>query len=509
MQVVLFVRVHQCRSQKQFPSAEWYTYLVGVADSPSSRSVIVEVGRSSEIMDDPPEFDLDSYAARYHGRGKIMRLKFIADKSMPLRKDALKLAIIEAKIGKDTALYKDVITQANAQDAHGTDEYEQQEGEPVQLDSLWIREIDRAAAQHGDTLKQELEKSKHENNKEVIRRCHDDLGDFYHKCGKLQLARGEYVKTRDYCALAKYKLQMCMKVITVSVEDADFAHVENHYIMAENTPEADRNSPALSKMRACAGLALLVRGSYAQSAARFLDTCKEKSEDRIATLAKEFGDVMSLEDVATYGSLCALATLDRAALTRMVINRQEFRNLLELVPDVREMVYDFYNTRYTRCLQTMEKIKPDLLYDIHLGRDDHVSILYRLIRRRAIVQYVSPFVSADLVRMSKVFNTTSGELMNELLVLIETDAISARIDTQGQALHAKRRNPRLEAITTALAKGQDSFDDAEALLLRMTLLQNNLQISSSSSSAGGPSLGSRAGSLSSVVDNVFERGFRH
>jgi hypothetical protein len=58
---------------------------------------------------------------------------------------------------------------------------------------------------------------------------------------------------------------------------------------------------------------------------------------------------------------------------------------------VREIVHDFYNSRYASCLKTLERLKPDLLLDLHLH--DHVATLYTDIRSKALVQYFSPFVA--------------------------------------------------------------------------------------------------------------------
>lgn len=442
-------------------------------------------------------FDLDVYAARYHGRGKIQRLRFIADRSPELAVDTLRLAIVEAKKGRDSALYKEILEQAD-----------QPLGDDYQLDQPWIRSVDLWARSKLEKLRHELEDNKQQENKEVIRTGHNDLGDFFHKRGGLQQARGEYIKTRDYCMHALHNLQMCLKVITVSVEAGDYAHVESHYLMAENIPDVDKKSPEMAKMRACAGLALLERGNYASAASRFLATNMEAQEEKIATLQSEFGDVMSLEDVATYGGLCALATMDRTSLTKNVIERREFRNLLELVPEIREIIDDFHHTRYTRCLATMQKIRPDLMLDMHLGREHHVDTLFRKIRRKAIMQYVSPFVTADLNRMQVVFNTTAVELERELLSMIESGDIHARIDTQRHALHAKLVNVRNTALRTSVQKGQEAFDDVEAMLLRMTLIKNGLEINANGFSRPSSTLGPRGHSMNSVADTMLEGQFR-
>lgn len=444
----------------------------------------------------PASFDLDVYASRYEGRTKIQRLQFIASRSAALRPDALRMAVQEAKIGCDTALYKEILHHAEGLTAP----------EFVQ-DQAWIIERDQSASRELTKLRCDLEENKQHPNKEVIRTGHNDLGDFFHKRGKLQQARGDYAKTRDYCINAAQHAQMCLKVITVSVQGDEFGHVENHCMMAEDILEVDKTSLEMVKMRACAGLSLLVRGSYSAATGRFLEVNNESSEEKVGILQKEFGDILALEDVATYGALCALATLDRAMLTKQVMEREEFRVLLELVPDVREVVYDFYHSRYTRCLETLARIRGELMLDMYLGREGHVENLYRLIRRKAIMQYVSPFVSADLGRMARVFGTSLPELEEELLVLIENGSIAARIDTQNGSLHAKQTNARLKAIGGAVEKGVEAFEEAEAMLLRMTLMKNNVGVTSPNlMRPGGTDMGGRGRSISSIADNVFDRG---
>eukprot|EP00177_Eucheuma_denticulatum_P005719 GFKZ01010422.1.p1 GENE.GFKZ01010422.1~~GFKZ01010422.1.p1 ORF type:complete len:453 (+),score=72.98 GFKZ01010422.1:174-1532(+) len=447
-------------------------------------------------MEPPPaSFDLDVYASRYEGRTKIQRLQFIASRSAVLRPDALRMAVHEAKKGCDTALYKEILHQADGLTAP--------EFVP---DQNWIVQMDQAASRELTKLRGVLEEKKQRTNKEVIRTGHTDLGDFFHQRGKLQQARGDYTKTRDYCINAAQHAEMCLKVITVSVQGDEFSHVENHCMLAEDIPEVDKTSLEMVKMRACAGLSLLVRGSYGTATSRFLEVNTESSEEKVGALQKEFGDIVALEDVATYGALCALATLDRAMLTKQVMEREEFRALLELVPDVREVVNDFYHSRYTRCLETLARIRGELMLDMYLGREDHVENLYRLIRRKAIMQYVSPFLSADLHRMARVFGTTVLELEEELLVLIENGSIAARIDTQNGSLHAKQTNVRLKAIGGAVEKGVEAFEEAEAMLLRMTLMKNKVGITAPNLlRPGGTDLGVRGRSVSSIADNVFDR----
>lgn len=67
---------------------------------------------------------------------------------------------------------------------------------------------------------------------------------------------------------------------------------------------------------------------------------------------------------------------------------------------VREAATDFFHSRYGSCLSQLEKLKPDLMLDLHLH--DHVATLYADIRSKALVQYFSAFVTVDMARMAEV-----------------------------------------------------------------------------------------------------------
>ena len=42
-------------------------------------------------------------------------------------------------------------------------------------------------------------------------------------------------------------------------------------------------------------------------------------------------------------------------LTLQVIDNIGFRNYLELLPELRELIYDFYASRYSTCLAALER----------------------------------------------------------------------------------------------------------------------------------------------------------
>jgi len=97
------------------------------------------------------------------------------------------------------------------------------------------------------------------------------------------------------------------------------------------------------KVDACTRLAQALtrlRGTTWQRAGHmFCTSCSSPERDQHAAqasaeLGSQWSDVIAQQDVATYGGLCALATLSRTELRSRVIDNIQFREFLEVVPEV-------------------------------------------------------------------------------------------------------------------------------------------------------------------------------
>ena len=86
-----------------------------------------------------------------------------------------------------------------------------------------------------------------------------------------------------------------------------------------------------------------------------------------------------------YGGLCALATFDRSQLHKEVLTSNTFRLFLELEPLLRDVIINFYESKYGKCLKQLEEIKDNMMLDIYLA--SHVNKLFSKIRSRSLVQY--------------------------------------------------------------------------------------------------------------------------
>lgn len=69
-----------------------------------------------------------------------------------------------------------------------------------------------------------------------------------------------------------------------------------------------------------------MRSFASQAARKFVEVAPE--------LGSSFDRVVSPEDIAVYGGLCALATFSREEMKRKVLDNTSFKHFLDLVPQV-------------------------------------------------------------------------------------------------------------------------------------------------------------------------------
>jgi len=119
-------------------------------------------------------------------------------------------------------------------------------------------------------------------------------------------------------------------------------------------------------------------------------------------------------------------------------------------------------------------MKDNLLLDMYLA--PHINTLFSMIRNRGLVQYFSPYSSADLVKMAQSFNTTLPDLENELMKLILDGSIQARIDSHNKVLLAQDVDQRSQIFNKAVEMCEMYQRRAKMLLLRSAILKANISV---------------------------------
>lgn len=429
--------------------------------------------------------DLEAYASSYTGLARLYRLVYVAEHCPSLRIEALKMALAYVTGTYNVGLYQQLhqrLAEALGSGATALPDVAQQSTSQdiPALDPLWIETRSKKSAQKLEKLDNDLKTYKTNSIKESIRRGHDDLGDHYLDCGDLSNALKCYSRARDYCTSGKHVVNMCLNVIKVSVYLQNWSHVLSYVSKAEATPDfnetqgKDANQVILTKLKCAAGLAELATKKYKSAAKHFLQANLDHCD---------FPEMLSCSNVAMYGGLCALATFDRHELQKNVIFSSSFKLFLELEPQLRDIIFKFYESKYASCLKLLDEIKDNLLLDMYIA--PHVNALYTQIRNRALIQYFSPYLSADMRKMATAFNRSVPALEDELMQLILDGQIQARIDSHNKILYARDVDQRSTTFEKSLQMGKDYQRRTRMLILRAAVLKNQIHVKVSSETSNG------------------------
>lgn len=415
-------------------------------------------GASMEL-DKPPEgFELEPYAAKYSGNGKLLRLKFIAQHAAAPLGTAARVAAIDAckADGWNTRLYKELIETAPAgtlDDAHV-------------LDTAWVAMTEKKSDQKHGALEQSLSTYLSNMLKENVRIGYNDLAQFYEQRGELAQAAKCYGRTRDYCHDKRHTMSMCINAVRVGILMGSYPTLHPFLSKAEANPDMSDDVIG-SKVRVCAGMLALHAGDFRHAARNFFEV-------NIA-LGTSFTEIVHPDDIAVYGGLCALASYTRSALRAAVFDSPNFKAFMELAPRMRDLLQDFVSSQYARCLEVLDELKPELKLDMFLR--DHVDTLYARIRSAAIVQYFTPYSTVSLVTMADSFHTTVDDLERELAALIMADRLAARIDSHKKVLHTRHANERISTYEGALEAGKGMLSHMKAMVLRSNLNKHQFSVS--------------------------------
>jgi COP9 signalosome complex subunit 1 len=251
----------------------------------------------------------------------------------------------------------------------------------------------------------------------------EDLGNHYQEIGDLDKSYDAFNRMRQDVLIQKHIVDVSRHLMSVCIEQGKWVTVQSNVqkIMAVAQPVEDERA-LQPYLKISLGLANLAEGKFHDTAISFLGVD--------SGMGSTYNDTASPNDVAVYGGLCALASMDRDELQRRVLENSNFRTYLELEPHIRRAVTFFVNGRYSACLSTLENYRNDYLLDIYLQR--HITEIYHQIRSKSIIQYFVPFSCVTLDSMEAAFGSPGMSVEKELVDMIQRGTLVARIDKQNR-----------------------------------------------------------------------------
>ena len=257
---------------------------------------------------------------------------------------------------------------------------------------------------------------------------HEDLGKHYESTGEVEAAMDAFWKMRPDVSSQEQLVDIGKLLVRVSIERRDWKSVGNHLSKhASAANDSDPKAKALKTYSKIAnGIAALGQERYKEAAVNFVEASSDVPPD-------VYDHIASPNDVAIYGGLLALATMDRTELQTHLLDNDSFREFLQREPHIRRAITQFVNGRYAACIEILESYRADYLLDIYLQK--HVPKLYADIRTKSIVQYLKPFSCVRLDTMQKAFSGPGPSIEDELFTMIKDGKLDARIDAINKVSH--------------------------------------------------------------------------
>lgn len=305
----------------------------------------------------------------------------------------------------------------------------------------------------------------------------DDLGQHYHQIGDLTNSSKAYLRERDVCTTTTHVVLMFLRLVQVCIDQENWLDVQSHVqkVQAQKDKYADFHK-LNAKLPAAMGIAFLCSGNYRSAALKFLEVDPRMISAKLDDPEDEeaYNEILTPNDVAVYGGLCALASMDRNDLQKRVLENSSFRNYLELEPHIRRAISFFVSSKYSSCLSILDAYRSDYLLDIHLQK--HFEDIYSQIRSKAIQQYFIPFSCVTISAVATAFDTNEEKIEHELKTLIKRGNLDGRIDLVDRVLLANTVDERIKVQEEALSMAKTYENTAHLRLLRIQAVNSKLEV---------------------------------
>jgi hypothetical protein len=147
-------------------------------------------------------FDLETYIGRYAAGSetRLQRLAFIAQHSSDseIKQAALEMLECQLKKSSNVVRYNQIFQNSNA-------------------DAEWVRTATANNESNLEVLEARLSAAQANLNKDAIRTCYLNLGEFHLQKGQVREALRNVLRSRDYCTNRTQTGHICWKVIELAM----------------------------------------------------------------------------------------------------------------------------------------------------------------------------------------------------------------------------------------------------------------------------------------------------
>lgn len=136
---------------------------------------------------------------------------------------------------------------------------------------------------------------------------------------------------------------------------------------------------------------------------------------------------------------------------------------------------NFLKGKYADCLEFLNKMKPQLLLDIHFS--SCVESVYAAIKDQIFVLSFLPYKTLDMHKLSHTLRMNVIEIESIISKLISKKIIPARIDSQTKTLQRLLQDDRQKTMEKILNLTEKHTREVKRGILRLSLMQHGMIVS--------------------------------
>ncbi len=337
------------------------------------------------------------------------------------------------------------------------------------------------------TLEANLSNSQANLSKDSIRHSYMALAKFFQARGQSEEAITYFLRAKDHCSTTATTTSTTgssssstavpnspINEIILSMGECGLEAQKGHYDeMVVHLSTTSMDPIYTSKLKCLRGIAYLNKGEYFLAAKTFLSIVH-------VAFTNQYNSVLCAEDLAIYGGILGLISLDRSKIDTL-LEVEAWRERLEMVPHLQDAIKCYMKADYGGCLQRMEPMKEYLIRDLFMS--PHVDTLWTMMREKCILQYSQPYSTVSLIAMKDSFRFENVDEVEDVVAsLIESKRlVGAKIDGVNRTLtrisakgyEQKRRQMMMKKVGVM---GDRLINEVEDMMLRISCVENDIVV---------------------------------
>jgi 26S proteasome regulatory subunit N7 len=274
-----------------------------------------------------------------------------------------------------------------------------------------------------------------------MRDAYIEIGDFFMEAGLHDRSLNNYSLAYEKAATTDAKLDITLKVMLVAFRAKDRKMLKKQVEQANILFEDGGDWEKKNRFKAYEAVYFMMMRDFKQSANNFLDI--------LATFTST--ELISFTTFVKYTILMSIVSLDRATISKKIVNSPEVLSVINEIPAVNQLLTGLYKCEYKSFFLALCEVIAMVEADEFIGQ--HSRYWAREMRVVVYSQFLESYRSVTLVSMAQRFGVSVAFLDRELCEFIYLGRLACKIDKVNGVIESCRPDTRSSVFNNIVKNG--------------------------------------------------------